>query len=474
VLRSQAVHVLTPSHGRAADSADNALSSWTLSIDGSIGAMFAVDPAQDLLVTRASAPVNGSQITCLVLSLRTGQPHPLCSSARAQGTRDSHVISIPAPEEWVADYAHYTRCQISGPVLGISFADSNRCVHVVVSWTDGTLRAVLSLPRSPRDSAVMDYSGFALIAEDVMLVGVYDKLTRTPAIRVYVLIPASPDSSLQAGFETTHVPALVSTYELPRPVAGHVARLKLSPFETSKLHKHPSETEDDAPPSLLLKADPFAGLMHVEVSLWPAPNGMPMRRDEFYTPLWPFHRAAELHLSEPASATPKAVSWNDWGPSLTRWINYGFEPAPDTDDEGAEEQADAVVEDPPNDRQWAPPWALYTGMTSNREGSRIIFPRHVIDFAPFDLARTLHQHTLRGDETTESGTMKIVTRTTEISTPLYEEPIVSRLPYLQTRLNMSLHADDLMLVGETIVGLGVRHARSSLYSCSFLVTGRLF
>jgi hypothetical protein len=203
--------------------------------------LLAADPSQDLLLTRASSGPSASWAFLLsVLSLRTGGPHPICAAPDG-------ILSIAPPEPWVAAEAHYTRVQVAGRALLVTFADRTRCAGVLVNWVAGQVRSRFvpaPVPYEPSWARVA--STIALLAPDVLLHGTHDAVAGVPSIAVYKM------PSLSTPEETEPQPVLVKTYELPRLRGVSNARVYFSPFEAGKTCLLSNGDSSRMPPSHVL------------------------------------------------------------------------------------------------------------------------------------------------------------------------------------------------------------------------------
>lgn len=404
------------------------------SIEGSVNAIFAADASQNLLIVRA--PVTGTDIhlSLYILSIRDTTGHPCCSLP-------NHTLNVRAPEEWVEDRPHYTRCHIFGDTLSLTFANGDRAVHLLMRWTDGQLKCVAPF-WSVGDIV---YSGFALLSPDIFLVARSRRFDCIGSICVNVLHPLQPSVGSTTA-QASHHAILAAQYELPA-TQGSALRLVFAPFESSKFDY--CGYASHAP---LLQHNPEASMMHVSLSIAPFSLGVTgpvTRRDEFYTPIWPFLRSANNAKLDSSDHEPEVIPWAEWGPTKTRWIDQRWS----TIDDG--EVVEGVAVDTPD-------WAPLSRLTGNREGARIVFTRHIVDFAPMELARVLHSRKI-GKMSMEDGIQpmvarreRIVTEPTVIRAVEYAEPVVSYLAYRETQNNPPLECDDIMLIGEKVVALSVR------------------
>lgn len=418
---------------RENDSGGSILETWHADIPSSVMSIFAADLSQDLLITRSSALTEGSLITLNILSLRSNIGHPQCSIP-------NHTLNIIAPASWISDNPHYTRGQILGDTLSVTFGDMNRAVHGLYSWTTGRYRCVLdfSVPDEIFESVP---SGLALLADDTILVGQSREFDNIPTLCVYAL--RSRASNTDDPERSSHEPFLVAQYELPA-IKTHPVRFTISPFDTSK-SVHIGH----------FAVDPAAAIVHIDLSMGNrAAFEPPTRRDQFFTPAAQFVRHAERARTAGNEWEPEMVPWKVWGPSQTRWVNPRAIEELDEDDEEMLAVAKTLPAGPDQ------PWGDLTRLAGNREGARMVFPGYIVDFAPMELARASHhvQHSpvpISGSELADSASQKIISEPTIIVAKEYTEPIFSYLPYREITLDPQLECDDIMLVGETIITLSV-------------------
>lgn len=177
----------------------------------------------------------------------------------------------------------------------------------------------------------------------------------------------------------------------------------------------------------------------------------------FFTPLAPFLREAEIHQSlDPASQarSPRIVPWKQWGHN-TRWI-------------------EVITTEP----TWM------HGMRRNLKGvgSRFVFPRYIVDFAPLELARVVHERKLADAGITEFNLDGYTIRcgipqfANIAGSALFSDEILSSLPYREKMLPEPpgySPDSDLHFIGDKIMTLEVReNAMLTYYANDNAVIGR--
>jgi hypothetical protein len=190
---------------------------------------------------------------------------------------------------------------------------------------------------------------------------------------------------------------------------------------------------------VLFQPDPAASMLLVEL-VSRAGHIDETYTHELYTPIAPFLADARTFLAGVSATGP--TSWEAWGPSRTRWV------APPTLD-----AADAAR------------FTLANAFRGNREGARLVFPDHAVDFAPRALRRaglaSLSSESSMGAAVASvlGGSLAgwdLVNATTTVESPIFVDGAVkSRLPYLERALKVPAEADDFLLVGETVIGVNV-------------------
>jgi hypothetical protein len=428
---------------------------WSISIPDGVTPILLADLSQDLLVTRRSSTgLSHWEFTCAILTLSSGLPHP----------KAKDCLRLMAPADWVATSLHYTRVQVALETLAIGFANQEQSIHVFVNWQSGE---VLDVYRSQGVSKVTRLAGLnsslVLIGNRSFLVGAFDQKRGVPSIHLYAIAQANPLGQHFDGVMPTQRSICLATYELPQLRGVDCVRISLTMLELSKhpfsnpsfgqWNEGPLQKEEGMGPTRLeshFRPNISAAMLHIQIGLQPltSQDGTTpdTHEDDFFTPLWPFLRQAKLSLSViTPSRNSKIVLWEEWGPQRTRWVEKNT--------------ALEFPQEPSED------WQSFVRMQGNREGSKLVFPRHVIDFAPFETSflqrDTKAQNNLHNTEgcTSRASLMgrlrtRLVIEPTILKSPWYD-PITSYLPYFETRLPELIDADDILLVGDMIVGIEV-------------------
>jgi hypothetical protein len=198
---------------------------------------------------------------------------------------------------------------------------------------------------------------------------------------------------------------------------------------------------------VLFQPDPAASMLLIEL-VSRAGHIDETYTHELYTPIAPFLADARTFLAGVSATVP--ISWEAWGPSRTRWV---APPTVDVVDAGAE------------CRRRAARFTLANAFRGNREGARLVFPDHAVDFAPRALRRA-GLASLSSESSMDAAIASVlggslagwdlVNATTIVESPIFVVGAVeSRLPYLERALKVPAEADDFLLVGETVIGVNV-------------------
>lgn len=410
------------------------MDTWISSAPRSVASIFAADLSQDLLVIRNPPDDDVFLVTLQMSSLRNGTGHPRCSLP-------NHILNIAAPSAWIADNPHYTRCQIFGDTLSVTFGDLTRAVHVLYNWATGQLKCTLELAGASDDATMPVYSGYAILSDDIIIVGRSRMFDPIPVICVYHLQPTSHIGSNLA--VASHLPIRIAQYQLPS-INIYPVRFTITSFNTSK-SSHISEFGPDT----------ASAMLHIDISMGARfAFDAPTRRDEFFTPAGLFIGHVDRARSLGSDWELQDIPWKNWGPAKTRWVNPRVV-------EEADEDADVNV-DERTQQLVGPeqPWGELTRLAGNREGARMVFPGYIIDFAPKELARGANHtnpfeaHSEAPDSSTHSLS-RIVTAPTVLVGGEYDHPVVSYLPYREISLDPPLECEDVMLIGDTILTLSV-------------------
>jgi hypothetical protein len=190
----------------------------------------------------------------------------------------------------------------------------------------------------------------------------------------------------------------------------------------------------------------MSSMMEVGLRMWHQPehtiDGSP-QDIQFYTPLSPF--LTEVSTAQTSSVLPSEpgiVRWNEWGPEHTRWIN------------GTDSDSDGRVDMGPDGGQVH---GRTTTFPTHRDGSRLLMPGRLLDFAPFAVKHVIHRRPPDSSPKCDLGEFRLVTEPTTTAHHLLHENVVSRLPYFERELDCPAleEADDFLLVGKTVVLINV-------------------
>lgn len=282
---------------------------------------------------------------------------------------------------------------------------------------------------SPGPSARKWGHSAVLLSERCFLQPCFSSAERKLAIEVYVLNGNTPPQALNFASEQYGI-SHVATFWLPR-IVGPDARLIIN--ATARQQISPNDPE-----SGVLLSSPGARILYVQIA------GPRVRPHEcaFYTPASQFLAEADRFFSlndEQRMGYPVHKAWPAWGNQSTRWLET----------EG-------------------PEWHNRVPSDLIGSGSRYVFPRHMVDFSPTDVAREVRQH----QQTDSSGATSFPSRLPGWTTHchvvdkagisgsyFFEDDIVSCLPYRDRDIpELSEYApgSPLTLVGDKIMSIEVR------------------
>ncbi|KIP11262.1 hypothetical protein PHLGIDRAFT_33436 [Phlebiopsis gigantea 11061_1 CR5-6] len=316
--------------------------SWQVNLPVAESGILFIDPCQELVVTRAAlgeAEGKNSRawFSCSLVSLRTGQKHPLAKEG---------ILHLKVSER-VQSKPHYTRVQTFGSTLCVSMASGIQLFTEMTTfnWHTGEQLATFSSPigehRSWGDTGI-------LISPTSLLLTSYSKSERTCHIDVYTFdtLDDTAEGCNTGGF------AHVATYALPHMRLADFRAL-LTPSPVQRIHSAIAHEG-----YLASSADSL--MMRVYLC---STRAWEPRIDDahFFTPLAPFLRAAAAYRALPSrerrTFVRTIVPWSAWE-HRTRWLTK----------DGA-------------------PWMQEVRRGQRGMGTRYAFARHLVDFSPLELAK---------------------------------------------------------------------------------------